>query len=381
MAMRRERPARVPVMCQLSIGHYFLNVPLPREEIWFGAEGFSEALVTVARRYRFDGVLVNLMPQAPEWRTWIDRIVEEPDGTRVLHWKNGGGCRIPLDDNLHHVPEYRAPDIAAVDPARLYYDDPHGAGGMKHPFYFGPAPTAGESRDEFPEYLFRTVDLLVAQVKGELSIHAEVFSPFTQLMELFGYSQALMYLVTDTAKCQEILGRYAQGAADLAARFARRGADAILISSAFAGSGFISRDFYQRFVSPHEKRVVDAVRAVAPEAPVYVHTCGAIGDRLEMMLESGLNGIDTLDPPPLGNVDLADAVRRLGGRAFIKGNMDPVGTLLNGSVEAVRADARRRIGIAGPAGGFVLSSACSVPPHTRPENLKALADVADAMST
>ncbi len=63
--------------------------------------------------------------------------------------------------------------------------------------------------------------------------------------------------------------------------------------------------------------------------PVYIHTCGDIGDRLELMADTGIDGIDTLDPPPLGSVDLDDAKRRVGDRVFFKGNIDPVNTLLH----------------------------------------------------
>lgn len=396
-AMRLEKPDRTPVMCQLAIGHYFLNTPVSREDIWFSAEGFAEALVTLARRYRFDGVLVNLLPSPPDWRDGIARSTDEADGTRVIEWKGGGGCRIPPDDNLHHFPAYQAPSLEAVDPQSLWYDDPHGVGGMRYPFRFageasgvgcqvsgrkvGRKPKDAKGRvgtnGHFPEYLFRTVESLRGSVGEELSVHAEVFSPFTQLMELFGYGDALMHLVTDAEKCEAILARYAGGTAELASEFARRGADAVLVSSAFAGAGFISRDYYRRFVQPYERRVVEAVKAASPRTPIYVHTCGAIGDRLEMMVETGFNGIDTLDPPPLGNVELADAVKRLRGKAFIKGNMDAVGTLLNGTPETVRKDARMRLATAGKDGGYILSSACSVAPRVRPENLMVLAEEAE----
>ena len=429
-AMRLEKPDRTPVMCQLAIGHYFLNTTVPREDIWFSAEGFAEALVTLARRYRFDGVLVNLLPAPPDWRKEIARTTDEGDGTRVIEWRGGGGCRIPPDDNLHHSPAYQPPSLEAVEPGALWYDDPHGVGGMRHPFRFrdgamqsakctmhnvqrtetksignkqwpmancqgtmdggrrtterrtgdgGPGTAKGRvgTNGYFPEYLFRTVEMLRGRVGEELSVHAEVFSPFTQLMELFGYGDALMHLVTDAEKCEAMLARYAGGTAELAGEFARRGADAVLVSSAFAGAGFISREYYRRFVQPYERPVVEAVKAASPRTPVYVHTCGAIGDRLEMMVETGYNGIDTLDPPPLGNVDLADAVKRLRGKAFIKGNMDPVGTLLNGTPETVRRDARMRLETAGREGGYILSSACSVAPRVRPENLAVLAEEAE----
>ncbi|MCU0961374.1 MAG: uroporphyrinogen decarboxylase family protein, partial [Pirellulaceae bacterium] len=165
------------------------------------------------------------------------------------------------------------------------------------------------------------------------------------------------------------------GTMDLACRQAARGIDAVLISSAFAGGGFIAPHQYEEFVLPYEARVVDAVRQTG--AVVYTHTCGKIGDRLELMVATGLDGIDTLDPPPLGTVDLADAKRRVGDRIFFKGNIDPVHTLLAKTPEEVRQDAVWRLSVGSPGGGYILSSACSVPPRVRPENLGVLVEAAE----
>lgn len=148
------------------------------------------------------------------------------------------------------------------------------------------------------------------------------------------------------------------------------------MSSAFAGAGFISPAHYRRFVLPCEQKIIAGFRAQHPDVPVYTHTCGAIGDRLELMRETGTDGIDTLDPPPLGNVDLAAAKERIGGALFIKGNIDPVNTLLRGTPEQVRADAGHRLAIAAPGGGYILSSACSVPPAAPPANLHQLREAA-----
>ena len=57
--------------------------------------------------------------------------------------------------------------------------------------------------------------------------------------------------------------------------------DAILVSSAFAGAGFISRQMYKEFVAPYEDEVFRAIRNHGIKS--YVHTCGAIGDRLDLM--------------------------------------------------------------------------------------------------
>ena len=187
-----------------------------------------------------------------------------------------------------------------------------------------------------------------------------------------------MALVTEPGKVHACLERLADGAATLARGEAAAGADAILISSAFAGAGFISPAHYREFVLPYEKKVIDAVRATF-EIPVYTHTCGAIGDRLELMVASGTDGIDTLDPPPLGTIDLADARRRTAGRLFLKGNIDPVNTVLLGTSSDVLAAARDRIETAGPGGGYILSTACAVPPAAPPENVAALAEAAESL--
>jgi uroporphyrinogen-III decarboxylase len=39
--------------------------------------------------------------------------------------------------------------------------------------------------------------------------------------------------------------------------------------------------------------------------------------------------------------------------------------------------ARERIAIAGPGGGYILSTACAVPPAAPPENILALAETAE----
>jgi uroporphyrinogen decarboxylase len=143
-------------------------------------------------------------------------------------------------------------------------------------------------------------------------------------------------------------------------------------SSAFAGAGFISPAHYRRFVLPFEKAVIDGIRA-GRNIPVYTHTCGSIGDRLELIAETGTDGIDTLDPPPLGDVvDLVEAKRRIGGRLFIKGNLDPVNVLLQGNPESVHRAARDCLEAAARGGAYILSSACSVAPRTPPENLMQL---------
>jgi uroporphyrinogen-III decarboxylase len=156
---------------------------------------------------------------------------------------------------------------------------------------------------------------------------------------------------------------------------AQRGADAIDLSSAFVAAPFISRKMYQKFVVPYERRVTDALKSAG--TVVYTHTCGRIGDRLDLMEETGTQGVDTLDPPPLGNGDLAAAKRDFGSRLFFKGNMNSV-AILNFTTEAeVIAEARNRIEIGKPGAGYILSTACSVAPRVEPWKIELLTPLAE----
>jgi len=296
---------------------------------------------------------------------------------------DGSTTVAPPNDNPHvHGPEgaVRTVSFEIVEPDALFYVEPHDLSGVTYPYTWGFEKDAAPvgSSDFFPPWHLDTLRRVRALAGSEVSIHAELFSPFTQFLELLGYSEGLMALILDAGKSLAILERLAQGAACLGGLYAREDVDAVLISSAFAGAGFISRSHYEAFELPFLRRVVEGVKEVRSELPVYLHTCGAIGDRLDLMEAAGVDGIDTLDPPPLGTVELAEALRILGKRVFIKGNLDPVHTLLQGSPGKVKEAAMERLALAAPAGAYVLSTACSVPPATPPQNLLALGEAVKA---
>ena len=378
-AMALREPDRVPVMCQLAIGHYFLHAGLDPAGIWFTSDGFAEALVTLQRRYRFDGILVNLPGRDPAWERHVARQEREPGATRFW-WKQGGFTIVPDHDNPHRFGPggaRTAPRFRDVDPAQLVYVEPWDVGGIAYPYRWGFDAELRPAEDFFPAYHFDAIREVRRRAGDSVSVHSEVFSPFSQFVELLTVQQALLALHQDAGKVRACLDALAAGTIALARRQAACGVDAILISSAFAGAGLIGRRHYADLVLPCERRVIAAVRQAAPELPVYTHTCGSIGDRLDLMLETGTCGIDTLDPPPLGTVVLEEAKPLLQGRAFIKGNLDPVHTLLEGSEADVRRAVLNRLAVGGPGGGYILSSACSVAPATPPERLEMLTPLAE----
>ncbi len=377
-AMHLQVPDRVPVMCQLALGHYFLYSGLDPLDIWYTSEGFAEALVRLQQRYQFDGILVNLPGRSGDYQKHI-RKIEEQNGQKRIWWKNGNYTLFPPDDNPHY---YQAdgtryfPTFQEIEPEKLYYIEPWDITEITYPYTWGFETEPRPESDFFPESHFDTLRWVKRKVGENVSVHSEIFSPWSQFLELLNYEPALLAILDDPGKAKACLERLTLGAIDLGKRQAACGVDAVLISSAFSGAGFISPRHYQEFVLPYERRVIREIQK-AFAVPVYTHVCGAIGDRLELILQTGTNGIDTLDPPPLGTVELDEAKRILSGRAFIKGNIDPVNTLLNGTHEAIRRDVRWRLEVGKAGGGYILSTACSVAPKTSPDKLSLLVQLAE----
>jgi uroporphyrinogen-III decarboxylase len=378
-AMNHETPDRVPVMCQLALGHYFLHCAARPSEIWFDSRAFAQALVQLQQRYRFDGILVNLPGRPPDWRDRIESSEMDQDRERI-RWESGLETIFPPDDN----PQTFGPDAAPLPRAQyesVDLDDPptyrlpgYVWNTWHMPTLWDIDPDADLSDPAaYPTWFTATLQT-VRQQATNVSVHAEVFSPFTHLMELFGYEQGLLALVDAPQVCHNALSAFTGQVLAQVGLYGICGLDAILVSSAFAGAGFISRRMYREFVMPYENAVFRAIREQGVRS--YVHTCGAIGDRLDLMAETAVDGIDTLDPPPLGTVDLAQAKADYGRRFFFKGNLDAVSEMLNADEPTFERAVEDRLRIGKPGSGYILSSACSVAPHVDPEYLQRLAELA-----
>jgi hypothetical protein len=378
-AMNHQIPDRVPVMCQLALGHYFLNCIDKPSEIWFDGEVFARVLVERRQEYGFDGILVNLPGRPPEWTKALASRKQIDDRER-LYWKSGLETHFVTDDNPQTYQPGQKPlkranyiSVDVKDPA-TYRISGYVWNTWHAPELWDIDPKSNLSNPSvYPAWFTKTLTA-VQQLAPEVSIHVEVFSPFTHLMELFGYEHALMALVDAPEKCHELLEILTQNVLAQIELYAGCQPDAILVSSAFAGAGFISRRMYEEFVIPYEDRLFRTIRGHNIKS--YVHTCGAIGDRLDLMSKTAVDGIDTLDPPPLGTVNLEDAKSKYGERFFFKGNLDAVNEMLNADDKSFERAVKKRIEIGKPGSGYILSSACSVAPHVNPKRLKRLTELA-----
>lgn len=369
-AMAMARPPSVPVMCQLANGHTVINTGVHPIDYWTDSQLWADCLLEMRAKYDFDGVLCHKPGRVYGVMDFVDRT--DYDGeTPALYMSDGARIECTRDDDTYYkgADDFAFPPIEELDPDDLLNWAPE----SYVLFEASKATIPISDPDAFDDHVFATLDRVLEKAGNDYSIHGEVRSPLDHFLSLTGMENGLIAIMDSPEKVHDILEATLGWSIALAVAQVRRGAAAIKNSSPFAGNAFLSREMYAEFVLPYESRLAAAVREEG--AAIYTHTCGAIGDRLDLLCQAGVTGIECLDPPPLGDVDIADAVDRLRDKIFIKGNVDPVNTLLRGDTDQVRRDVSEILEASRSMQGFILSSACSVAPPTPPDNLKTMVEV------
>lgn len=370
-AMAQKRPNAIPVMCQMANGHVIINTKIHPIDYFLDDQAWADCLLRMRALYDFDGILCHKPGRVHGLKDMIVRTDYDAE-VPTLYLNDGSRIECTRDDDAY----YKKPaDFKYATLDTIDFDHPLAwAPESFRAFQASKATYDYCTAEEIPNHVFGLLDRVVAKAGQDYSIHGEVRAPFDHFLNLLGMEDGLMATLDNPDATHRLLAKTTQWSVALAVAQVRRGAHAIKISSPFAGSGFLRPEMYEEFIIPYESQIAAAVKAEG--AYVYTHTCGAIGDRLELMLRSGISGIECLDPPPLGNVDLPEAVELLHGKIFIKGNVDPVNTLLRGDAAKVRDDVSQILECAGrDMPGFILSSACSVAPPVNPDNIKLMVDL------
>jgi len=364
-AMSMETPDKVPVMSQFSIGFMIQQLKetnITPMELWNDADKYAEALIWLLKEFNFDGILVSLHGHDPKWREKAK--IEIVDGIEVATFENRKETYVDDDLPVGEYFEEKVIDIDTFDvneiPEDLSYQPV-----SKNCYSF--------ISKEDPYKVFRVLD---KKLKGQYSIHAEVTSPLDYLLDLLGYENALLAMMINPDMVKRILAKFTVGVVKMAEGLCDNAPiDAVKISSPFAGSDFISPEHYRDYELPYITQIANAIKKKGKF--VYLHTCGHINDRLEIMAESGIAGLECLDPEPIGNVALDDAYNRVGDKLFIKGNVDSVNTLLSEDDEKIKNDISERIKIGMQNKGFILSTACSIAPKVTKKNVQILSEIAN----
>lgn len=130
----------------------------------------------------------------------------------------------------------------------------------------------------------------------------------------------------------------------------------------------MSPEAYREFIFPARKRLNDEIRKRAPQAKIFLHSCGAISDIIEDLIGCGVDILNPVQTAARG-MDPLELKRRFGDRICFHGAVDTQKALL-GNEDKVKEEVEKLIRELGKNGGYILSSCNHIQADVPAENVK-----------
>ena len=130
--------------------------------------------------------------------------------------------------------------------------------------------------------------------------------------------------------------------------------DVLELGGGDASTTVISPKLFEKFVAPYDTKLI--ILAHEAGQRIAYHTCGGMMPILEQIAAMGPDAMETFTPPDMGgDVDLAEAKRRIGDKVCLIGGFDQFHFFTGCTPEQTRAEVRRCFEAAGQGGGYILS--------------------------
>jgi len=332
-ALRLERPDRVPVFLALD----------PYGDRWYTAEPSYAELLEACREYEdvvFDwhwplGFFCSGVDLSIEWRERedgsVEHVLQTPAGpvTQVTatDWRGGGIVK---------------PWITTVEDARRV---------LSVPFELQRADI-----ESFRRRRAELDDCAVAQATfpDPLCIVGAMIAPEVLAIWTLEQRPLLIEMLDELARRIEAM-LMAALEADVGPIYYFNGPE-------YALPPLMSPADFDDFVVAYDRSLVELVHRY-PDRYVIIHSHGRVNRFLDRFAAIGMDGLNVLEPPPMGDVDLADAKRRAGGKFCLIGNIQ-YDDLARGEPDDVVRLVGEAIAAGAPGGGFILSPCAS--PYERP---------------
>jgi hypothetical protein len=190
-----------------------------------------------------------------------------------------------------------------------------------------------------------------------LLVAGELFSPLKMLHFTVGAVNAVYLLTDHPERTRELLAAHEEAQLDLVRQMAAAGVPAMMsmdnLDTQFHTPAYVERcsaSFYEQ-----ASRICHQAGAV-----LLIHACGRQKKILPLVAGLGVDGLEGVAYPPLGDVELDEALRLTGDRFLITGGVSALETERFSSRQEVRAYLQALFSHVRPyAHRFILASSCN----------------------
>ena len=213
---------------------------------------------------------------------------------------------------------------------------------------------------------------------GEFFVAARMvtsYGPYQTASNLRGAEQFLIDLALNEEFAAHLIERVTDTIAGLLRAYLHAGGQYFdlveLPGDDYAGNTnlLMSPVMFRKYFKPALARLVGIVKDYRPEITVMLHSDGKIAPLLPDLIEIGVDVVHPLEPLP--GVDLGQIKQQFGDRLSFLGAID-ISHAMPGSLDDVRAEARRRIAELAPGGGYILAPSNHLQDDVPAENVIAL---------
>jgi MtaA/CmuA family methyltransferase len=206
---------------------------------------------------------------------------------------------------------------------------------------------------------------LAADAVGDRCFFKTCFdaAPFSLAAAVRGIENLMLDCVDDPQFVFDLLEICTEAIIKFARACGQAGCHALTCGDSIAG--LMSRDMFERFAYPYEKRLFEALADLG--IPVFLHVCGNTAHIIDLMATTGATGLE-VDYQQ----EIAFYKRKTGGKVCLQGNIEPSGVLYQSSPQVIRDACRKALEQGMPGSRFILSSGCEIPRDTPGENIHAL---------
>ena len=217
---------------------------------------------------------------------------------------------------------------------------------------------------------YESLKRLVKRHKGKLAVGVHLNDVFSVPRYLAGFEGLLIAVAEEPELVQRLIDLSVEINLEMAREVARLGADFIFTGDDYASTEgpFMSPRAFRQFFYPGLRRVIAGFHEAG--LPVIKHSDGNIIPLIDMILDSGIDCLDPIDP--IAGLDIGVMKEKYSHRVALKGNVDCAHTLTFGTEQQVVEETRSVIRKAATGGGLILSSSNSIHSSVKPGNYLAM---------